>query len=123
MDKHGLVIPEFEDEENGEVDELTGGSIQSNRDATVRTSSWSLFGRKRKLSGSIDSFNSETMVETGLDDETEMPTIQPNTSWSSFLVSENKTNGGNDGSMSSNKSKSGVWPNEMAMEGTQGIRG
>lgn len=112
-DKHGLVIPEFEDENGEEEDEAA--TIQSNRDANVFPSSWNLFKeRKRKLSSSIDSFNSETMVETGLE-ETERPSLQPNSSWSSFLISE--------GAESVKQSKASVWPKEKATEGTQGIRG
>ena len=114
------MIPEFDDEENEEEDELAS-TIQSNREANVRTSSWSLFGRKRKLSSSIDSFNSETMVELGLADETELPKLQPNTSWSFFLISEGHGGGvasGHGPSVGSCLKSKGasVWPREKAVE-------
>ena len=107
-----MVIPEF-DYENGEEEDEGVSTIQSNRDSNMRTSSWNLFNRKRKLSSSIDSFNSETMVETGLE-ETEMPNLQSDSSWSSFLISEGAE---------ALKSKASVWPKNKATEDTQGIRG
>lgn len=109
--KHGLVIPEFDDDENGEDDEAAS-TIQSNRDANTHTSSWSLFRGKRKLSSSIDSFNSETMVERGLE-ETEMPTLKANSSWHNFLASEGTTD----------SSKTSAAAAGSVAEDTQGIRG
>lgn len=116
--KHGLVIPEFEDEENGEDDDV-GSTIQSNKEHNMHTSTWSLFKGKRKLSSSIDSFNSETMVERGLD-ETERPTLQPNSSWPTFLMSENASSqqGKHPASGGSLRPKE-----QLSPEGTQGIRG
>lgn len=89
-DKHGLVIPEFEDENDVDSDD-DPSTIQSNRDAVARNNSWSLFSpRKRKLSSSLDSFNSELMVETGgLSEESELPElVQTNSSWPTFLQSQ-----------------------------------
>ncbi len=120
--KHGLVIPEFDDDENGEDDEAVS-TIQSNRDANTHTSSWSLFRGKRKLSSSIDSFNSETMVERGLE-ETEMPTLKANSSWHNFLASEgNENGGGTSGTGKASAPASAAAPSGSVAEDTQGIRG
>lgn len=118
-EKHGLVIPEFEDENEEDTDDEPS-TIQSNRDATMRTSSWSLFGKKRKLSSSLDSFNSETMVETGLG-ENELPNIVPNSSWSNFLTAEAELK--HQHAQVDSRIKLGVWPGEKVTEDTQGIRG
>ncbi|KAH9425194.1 chloride channel forming protein [Dermatophagoides pteronyssinus] len=149
-DKHGLVIPEFEDENDVDSDD-DPSTIQSNRDAVARNNSWSLFSpRKRKLSSSLDSFNSELMVETGgLSEESELPElVQTNSSWPTFLQSEQQrhqqttiidnkeirpttTMKRNTSSVTSLSSKLSVWPMQStsrhqeqrkANEDTQGIR-
>ncbi|XP_075585344.1 uncharacterized protein LOC124495011 isoform X2 [Dermatophagoides farinae] len=138
-EKHGLVIPEFEDENGADSDDEPS-TIQSNRDAVARNNSWSLFSsqRKRKLSSSFDSFNSELMVETGLS-ESEMPELVPtNSSWPTFLQTEQQQQlrqqaviGDNKqpatSSVASLSSKLSVWPmnrqeQRKANEDTQGIR-
>lgn len=114
------MIPEFADDNEEDSEDDQPSTIQSNRDATMRTSSWSLFGKKRKWSSSFDSFNSETMVETGLG-ENEIPTLVPNSSWSNFLISEAELQ---QQQQQQSRSKLGVWPeSEVATEDTQGIRG
>lgn len=131
-EKHGLVIPEFDDENDADSDD-DPSTIQSNRDAVARNNSWSLFSqRKRKLSSSFDSFNSELMVETGLS-ESEMPELVPtNSSWPTFLQSEQqqqhvKQPTTTTSSVASLSSKLSVWPMNIkeqrkANEDTQGIR-
>lgn len=121
--KHGLVIPEFDDDENGEDDEAVS-TIQSNRDANTHTSSWSLFRGKRKLSSSIDSFNSETMVERGLEETETEPTLKANSSWHNFLASEgNENGGGTSGTGKASAPASAAAPSGSVAEDTQGIRG
>lgn len=134
-----MVIPEFEDENGADSDDEPS-TIQSNRDAVARNNSWSLFSsqRKRKLSSSFDSFNSELMVETGLS-ESEMPELVPtNSSWPTFLQTEQQQQlrqqaviGDNKqpatSSVASLSSKLSVWPmnrqeQRKANEDTQGIR-
>ena len=67
MEKHALVIPEFEDEQNnGSDDEST---VQSSIHPSHKSSVWNMFSRKSKLteSQSIPSIpDSENMVETGV---------------------------------------------------------
>jgi len=67
-EKHGLVIPEFEDEDGNESDNEDGSTVQSSQHNATRSSMWSVFTKKNKLteSQSIPSFDSETMVESGL---------------------------------------------------------
>lgn len=114
------MIPEFEDENEDENDD-DSSTIQSNKDVGAgRSAAWNLFGYKRKLSSSIDSFNSETMVETGLGHEVEMPQLTSNSSWPNFLRSEAEL--GPEAKLAAWKAGGFHMSNIEKPEGTQGIR-
>lgn len=113
------MIPEFEDEKDDEEDD-DSSTIQSNKDVAGRSAAWSLFGYKRKLSSSIDSFNSETMVETGLGHEVEMPQLTSNSSWPNFLRSEAEL--GPEAKLAAMKAGGIHMADIEQPEGTQGIR-